>query len=112
MGCSIPYLRGRGTRARLSRFQRMRRRSREMAVEPRKRQGLTTEKVAGMLGVSITTVKRYFDRGTLTGWKDPATGRIVIDRKSVEAFVAFTGKWTSTVRQAVDDFSGGGHKKG
>ena len=70
------------------------------------KQGLTTEKVSRMLGVSITTVKRYFDRGTLTGWKDPTTGRMVIDPKSVKTFVAFNREWASTVRKAVDDFAG------
>ena len=86
----------------------MRRRSRGIALEPRKKQGLTTEKVSKMLGVSITTVKRYFDRGTLTGWKNPTTGKMVIDPESVKAFVASTREWASTVRKAVDDFSEAG----
>jgi len=72
----------------------------------KRKQGLTTEKVSRMLGVSITMVKRYFDRGTLTGWKDPTTGRMVIDPKSVKTFVAFNQEWASTVRKAVDDFAG------
>jgi len=48
----------------------MRRRSRGMALEPRKKQGLTTEKVSKMLGVTIATVIRYFDKGILTGWQN------------------------------------------
>ncbi len=36
----------------------------------REGQGLTTREVARILGVSIATVKRYFDKGTLTGWKN------------------------------------------
>ena len=70
------------------------------------KQGLTTEKVSRMLGVSITMVKRYFDRGTLTGWKDPTTGRMVIDPKSVNALVAFTRKRAVTIHEGVDDFAG------
>jgi hypothetical protein len=89
----------------------MRRRSRGMALEPRKKQGLTTEKVSRMLGISRFTVAGYFDQGILTGWKNLITGKIVIDPKSVKAFVAFTRQWASTVRQAVDAFSGKRHKK-
>ena len=31
--------------------------------------------------------------------------KIVIDPKSVKAIVAFSRKWASTVRRAIDDFS-------
>ena len=76
-----------------------------MALEPRKKQGLMTEKVSKMLGVTIATVIRYFDKGILTGWQNLITSKIVIDPKSVKAIVAFSRKWASTVRRAVDDFS-------
>ena len=41
----------------------MRRRSRGMALEPKKRQGLTTEEVSRVLGVAKNTVIKYFDKG-------------------------------------------------
>ena len=60
-------------------------------MRPKRKQGLTTEEVSRMLGVSITTVKRYFDRGTLTGWKNPTTGKMVIDPESVKALAKKSG---------------------
>ena len=49
------------------------------------KQGLVTRDVARILGVSIATVIRYFDKGILTGWKNPITRRMVIDLESVKA---------------------------
>ena len=54
-------------------------------IKPKKKQGLTTEEVSKVLDVSITTVIRYFNEGILTGWKNPITGRMVIDLESVTA---------------------------
>ena len=56
-----------------------------MALEPRKKQGLTTGEAAKILGISVPTVIRYFGKGILTGWKNPITRRMVIDRESVKA---------------------------
>ncbi len=68
-----------------------------------------------MLGVSIGTVIRYFDRGILTGSKDSITGRMTIDVKSVRTLVALSRKRTDTickgVDKAVDDLARRGHKK-
>ena len=75
-------------------------------MKPKKKQGLTTEEVSKVLDVSKTTVKRYFDEGILTGWKNPINGRVVIDPKSVNALVAFTRKRAVTIREGVDDFAG------
>ncbi len=61
-------------------------------MRPKKRQGLTTGDVARILGISTVTVKRYFDRGTLTGWKNPVTGRMEIDLESVETLKAIRRK--------------------
>ncbi len=63
-------------------------------MKPEERQGLTTKDVAKILGVSIVTVKRYFDKGTLTGWKNPITGRMVIDLESVQTFKAIRREWS------------------
>jgi predicted site-specific integrase-resolvase len=63
-------------------------------------QGLTTRDVARILGVSIATVKRYFDNGILTGWKNPITRRMVIDLESVKALKR-KRKWKW--RRAVSD---------
>ena len=54
-------------------------------MKPGKRQGLTTGEAARALGVSVPTVIRYFNKGILTGWKNPITGRMVIDLESVTA---------------------------
>ena len=76
------------------------------------KQGLTAGEASKMLRISIHRVERLFDRGTLTGWKNPVTGWRVIDPKSVNALVAFTQKRAVTLRKAVDDFVRRGHKKG
>jgi len=83
-----------------------------MKMRLRKKQGLTTEEASGVLGVAINTVIKYFDKGILTGWKNPVTRRIVIDLESVKALVALNRKRSITIRKAIDDFSGRGHKKG
>ena len=86
-----------------------------MKSKMQRKQGLTPEEVSKMLGVSIGTVIRYFDRGILTGSKDPITGRMVIDVKSVRALVALSRKRTDTIRKgvdkAVDDLARRGRKK-
>ena len=80
-----------------------------MKSKMQRKQGLTPEEVSKMLGVSIGTVIRYFDREILTGSKDPITGRMAIDVKSVRALVALSRKRTDTIRKgvdkAVDDFA-------
>ena len=60
--------------------------------EPEERLGLTTVEASRMLGVSIATVKRYFDKGILTGWKNPITGRMTIDLESVKTLKAIKRK--------------------
>jgi len=64
------------------------------------KQGLVTRDVARILGVSIATVIRYFDKGILTGWKNPITRRMVIDLESVKALKR-KRKWKW--RRAVSD---------
>jgi len=56
-------------------------------MKPKKKQGLTTGEVSKMLDgvISQPTVSRYFDRGILTGWKNPITGKRLIDPESVKA---------------------------
>ena len=54
-------------------------------TKPKVKQGLMTGEAAKMLGISVPTVIRYFGRGILTGWKNPITRRMVIDRESVKA---------------------------
>ena len=71
-------------------------------MKPKGKQGLTAEEVSGVLGVSIGAVRRYFDRGILTGSKNPLTGRMVINPKSVKVLVALSRKRTGTIRKAVD----------
>ena len=60
--------------------------------EPEERLGLTTGEAARVLGVSVRTVMRYFDKGILTGWKNPGTGHRAIDLESVENLKAITPK--------------------
>ena len=64
------------------------------------KQGLVTRDVARILGVSLATVIRYFDKGILTGWKNPITRRMVIDLESVKALKR-KRKWKW--RRAVSD---------
>jgi predicted site-specific integrase-resolvase len=61
-------------------------------MKPEEGQGLTTRDVARILGVSIATVIRYFDKGILTGWKNPITGRMVIDLEGVQTLKAIRRK--------------------
>jgi hypothetical protein len=57
------------------------------------KQGLTVGEVSKMLGgiISKPTVQRYLDQGILTGWKNPITGRRVIDLESVRALAKKSG---------------------
>ena len=66
-----------------------------LKMRSKRRQGLTTGEVAKMLGrvISRPTVIKYFDKGILTGWKNPVTGWRVVDPKSVKTFVAFNREW-------------------
>ncbi len=48
-------------------------------MRPKKMQGLTTGEVSRMLGVSILTDERFFDKGILPGWKHPMTGWKAVD---------------------------------
>jgi len=63
-------------------------------MRSRVKQGLMTGEAAKILGISVPTVIRYFGKGILTGWKNPITRRMVIDRESVEAFKR-KRKWKS-----------------
>ena len=60
-------------------------------MRPKERQGLTTGEVSRMLGITISTVIRYFDQGILKGWKSPITGGRLIDLKSVYALAKKSG---------------------
>ena len=62
----------------------------------KKKQGLTTGEVSKMLGgvISQRTVIRFFDRGLLTGWRSPMTGRRMIDPKSVKVLAKKRGLTT------------------
>jgi hypothetical protein len=53
-------------------------------MRPEKMQGLTTGEVSKMLGISRSRVVGFFERRILTGSKNPITGRVVIDPKSVK----------------------------
>ena len=55
------------------------------------KQGLTTGEAAKILGISVPTVIKYFGKGILTGWKNPVTSRMMIDRESVEALAKELG---------------------
>ena len=83
-------------------------------VRLKKKQGLTTGEVSKMLGIAQSTAVRFFDIGTLTGWRDSVTGRRMIDPQSVKAFVALKRKRTVAVHKAVDkaidDLAGRRHK--
>ena len=59
----------------------------EKEMKPKNKQGLTTGEVSKMLDglISLSTVSRYLDKGILTGWKNPITGKRLIDPKSVKA---------------------------
>ena len=52
-----------------------------------RKQGLTTGEVSKMLCgvISQSTVIKYFDKGILTGRRNPITGRRLIDLESVKA---------------------------
>ncbi len=75
-------------------------------MKPKGKQGLTAEEVSGLLGVAKNTVRKYFDKAILTGWKNSTTGRIAIDPKSVRTFVARERKRAIAIRKAVDKFAG------
>ena len=62
-------------------------------TKPKRKRGLTTGDVVKMLDGLITrsTVTRYFDNGILTGWKNPITGRRLIDPESVKALAKKSG---------------------
>jgi hypothetical protein len=56
-----------------------------MKMRLKKKQGLRTGEASKMLGISIRSAERLFERRILTGSKNPITGRMVIDRDSIEA---------------------------
>ena len=64
-----------------------------------KRQSLATGEASKMLGISVYRVVRLFDKGVLTGSKNPATGWRVIDRGSVEAFIRKHNVTTETQKE-------------
>jgi len=74
-----------------------------MAVRMRskRKQGLTTGDVSRMLGrvISRSTVIKYFDRGILTGWKHPVTGRMFIDSESVKTLKRIRAITTETQKE-------------
>ena len=55
-----------------------------LKMRSKRKQGLMTGEVSRMLGISRSTVIKFFEQGTLTGWKNPATGWRVIDPESVK----------------------------
>lgn len=52
-------------------------------------------KAADMLGVSVDSISRYFDEGTLQGIRTPG-GQRRIDRESIDALRGMTTLPTST----------------
>jgi len=54
-------------------------------VNPIKKEYLTAGEVSKMLGIAQSTAVRFFDIGTLTGYKHPVTGWRVVDPKNVNA---------------------------
>ena len=55
---------------------------------------ISTGEAAKRLGIGISTVDRYFDKGILTGEKNPITGWRSVNRKSVFALMKKHGmKW-------------------
>jgi excisionase family DNA binding protein len=48
---------------------------------------ITLREAAELLGVSVSTVRRYFDSGRISGVVDPATGRRRPTQGSVERLV-------------------------
>jgi excisionase family DNA binding protein len=52
-------------------------------------------KAADMLGVSVDSISRYFDQGSLAGIRTPG-GQRRIDRESVEAYRGLTTLPAST----------------
>jgi predicted site-specific integrase-resolvase len=44
---------------------------------------ISTREAGKMLGISLSTVARYFDQGILTGKKNPITNWRYVSRKSV-----------------------------
>jgi len=64
-----------------------------MQMRSEKREDLTTGDVVKMLDGLITrsTVTRYYDNGILRGWKNPITGRRLIDPESVKALAKKSG---------------------
>ncbi len=55
----------------------------------------TTGEVAKLLGVSLSTVMRFFDKGVLTGAKHPITGFRRIEMESVISLMKKYGMETS-----------------
>ena len=79
-------------------------------MKPKRKRGLTTEEASRVLGVSIRTVIRYFDKGILMGWRNPVTRYRVVDPESVKALVVLKWKRAVTIRQAIDEFAGREHR--
>ncbi len=71
-----------------------------MKMRSKRKQGLMTGEASKMLGVIRPTVIRYFERGILAGWRNPITGRRLIDLDSVKALKR-KRKWKW--RRAVSD---------
>ena len=56
-----------------------------------KKKGLTTGEVSRMLSIPSQKVVRFFERGILTGHRNPVTNWIAIDLESVRAFAEKSG---------------------
>ena len=55
---------------------------------------ISTREAGEILGISLSSVARYFDKGILTGRKQPITGWRSVSRKSVLALMEKYGmKW-------------------
>jgi two-component system, OmpR family, response regulator RpaA len=55
------------------------------------RQVYTSGQAAGLLGVSVQTVNRWFDQGRLAGYRIPSSNERRIPRTDLEAFAAAAG---------------------
>ncbi len=55
-----------------------------MALDPKRKQGLTTGEASKVLGISPGRVRTLLNRRVLSGWKHPLTGWMMIDPESVK----------------------------
>ena len=72
-------------------------------TRPKMNQGLTTGDVSKLLHIPIWRAEKLFERGILTGYRNPVTYRRVIDLESVMAFAEKSGIELPPKEQRVED---------